>query len=318
MKSATPATDTDAGAASAAPIPLLILTGYLGAGKTSTLNHLLSLPSIRGRKLALIINEFGTLGIDGRKVEPGAHALFELNRGSLFCICIKTDFVKTLTAIAEEVRPDLVLVEATGVADPCDIEQFLEVPTLAGRFRVQATVCLVDAESFTRVAAFMQAARRQAIGADGLVINKTDRVTPHDLAVLRQVLEGLNPRARQVEVTYGRIPDDFPWALAHERRPAPAAERPPDDLVSVSLRTDREVDRAAFMTAIGTLGGSLLRLKGNVRFGDGQRFVEAVNGHVMETPPRSGLDETAFVAIGWRVSREALAAAFQSAWERQA
>jgi G3E family GTPase len=296
------------------PIPLVILTGYLGAGKTSLLNHLLALPSLRGRKLALIINEFGTLGIDGLKVDSGAHAKFELNRGSLFCICIKTDFVKTLTTIAEEVRPDLVLVEATGVADPCDIEQFLEVPTLAGRFRVQSSVCVVDAEGFTRVAAFMQAARRQVLWSDGLAINKTDLVTPSDVGILRQVLAGLNPRAPQVEVTYGRIPEQFLLSLVHERRPGAAAERPPDGLVSVSLQTDRVVDRAAFMGAIGVLGDNLLRLKGAVRFPNGRAFVEVVNGRVTEQRPPAGSEATAFVAIGWQVSRDTLGATFRRTW----
>lgn len=295
-------------------IPLVILTGYLGAGKTSLLNHLLALPSIRGRKIALIINEFGTLGIDGLRVASGAHAKFELNRGSLFCICIKTEFVRTLTTIAEEVRPDLVLVEATGVADPCDIEQFLEAPTLAGRFRVQASVCVVDAEGFTRVAAFMQAARRQVVWSDGVAINKTDLVTRTDLDVLRQVLAGLNPRAPQVDVTHGRIPEEFLCSLGHERRSGIAAERPPDDLVSVSLQTDRVVDRAAFMGAIVELGGHLLRLKGIVRFPDGRAFVEVVNGRVTEGVPPAGLEDTAFVAIGWQVSRDVLGATFRRSW----
>ena len=295
-------------------IPMLILTGYLGAGKTSVLNHLLGLPSIRERKLALIINEFGTLGIDGQKVASGDHAKFELNRGSLFCICIKTEFVKTLTSIADDIRPDLVLVEATGVADPCDIEQFLEVPTLAGRFRVEASVCVVDAEGFTRVAAFMQAARRQVLWSDGIAINKTDLVSKRDLKVLRQVLSGLNPRAPQADVTYGRIPDDFLRSLVHERRPAPAAERPPDDLASASLQTDRVVDPAAFMEVIGALGDRLLRLKGTVQFAEGRRFVEVVNGRVMESDPPAGLGATAFVAIGWKVTRDALGAAFRQTW----
>ncbi len=295
-------------------IPLLILTGYLGAGKTSLLNHLLGLPSLRERKLALIINEFGTLGIDGQKVASGAYAKFELNRGSLFCICIKTDFVKTLATIANDVRPDLVLVEATGVADPCDIEQFLEVPTLAGRFSVEASVCVVDAEGFTRAAAFMQAARRQVLWSDGLAINKTDLVPERDLKVLRRVLAGLNPRAPQVETTFGRIPDEFLRTLVHERRPAPAAERPPDDLVSVSLQTQRLVDRAAFMAAISALGDKLLRLKGAVQFADGRSFVEVVNGHVMESEPPAGLGPTAFVVIGWKITRDDLGAVFRRTW----
>lgn len=298
------------------PIPLVILTGYLGAGKTTLLNHLLGLPELRDRRLALIINEFGTLGIDGRNVDSGRHAKFELNRGSLFCICIKTDFVKTLTAIAADVRPDLVLVEATGVADPCDIEQFLEVPTLAGRFRVQASVCVVDAEGFTRVAAFMQAVRRQVLWSDGLAVNKADLVPSRDMAVLRRVLAGLNPAAPQVEMTYGRLPWAFLERLVHERRPAAALERPPDDIVSVSLQTGRVVRRAAFLDVVRELGDRLLRLKGPVRFEEGVTFAEVVNGRVLcSVPSPAAGDATSFVAIGWRISREELAAAFRGTWE---
>lgn len=293
------------------PIALALLTGCLGAGKTSLLNHWLALPSVRDRKLALIINEFGTLGIDGMKVASGAHAKFEINRGSLFCICIQTEFVRTLTEIAHDVRPDLVLVEATGVADPCDIEQFLETPALAGRFRVQSSVCVVDAENFTRVAAFMQSARRQVAWSDGLAINKTDLVEPCDLRLLRQVLYGLNPRAPQVEVTHGRISEEFLLSLVHERRPASASERPPDDLVSVSLKTDRAVGREAFREAIARLGANLLRLKGVVRFPDGSAFVEVVHGRVTERPPPAESKGTAFVAIGWRVSRTTLETTFR-------
>ncbi len=300
------------------PIPLLILTGYLGAGKTSLLNHLLGLPSIRRRNPALIINEFGSIGIDGQKVVPGAWTTFEINRGSIFCICIKTDFVRTLTTIADDLRPGLVIVEATGVADPCDIEQFLEVPTLAGRFRVEASVCVIDAAGFTRIAAFLQAARRQVLWSDGLVINKTDLVPPADLDVLGKVLAGLNPRAPQIAVTRGRVTDEFLQSLRHERRPAAAVERPPDNLVSVSLQTDRVAERAAFMDAIRALGERLLRLKGTVQFPDGRVFVEVVNGRVTEADPPAGLTATTFTVIGWQVSREALGAAFRRTWGEHA
>ncbi|MCE5273144.1 GTP-binding protein, partial [bacterium] len=74
-------------------IPIILLTGYLGAGKTTLLNHLLSRPEIRERNVALIINEFGELGVDGRLVEAGTRPVYELNKGSLFCVCIKTDFL---------------------------------------------------------------------------------------------------------------------------------------------------------------------------------------------------------------------------------
>ena len=119
-------------------IPMILITGGLGAGKTT-----LSEPPpsahepARPKKLCLLINEFGQLGVDGRLVEAGEHPMFELNRGSLFCICIKTDFIATLREIADRVRPDLLVVEATGMAEPRDIQDFVDEPTLAAQFHIQ-------------------------------------------------------------------------------------------------------------------------------------------------------------------------------------
>ena len=296
------------------PIPVLLLTGYLGAGKTTLLNHLLQSPGLRGRKLALIINEFGPLGIDGKLVAPGDYTKFELNKGSLFCICIKTDLIKTLDTIAREVKPDLVLVEATGVADPCDLGQILDSPHLKESFHIGANICLVDAAGFTQVAAFLRTAKRQVMWADGLVINKIDMVPPSDVAALQGILRELNPDAPQVTVTHGRIPESFPGSLTHQVRLEPIPEVPLADLASASFQPGPPVDETAFRDTVAGLGGRLLRLKGTVRFKEHARFVEVINGRVSEKDPPEGLSATAFTAIGWKISRDELVAAFSHCW----
>jgi G3E family GTPase len=289
-----------------------MLTGYLGAGKTTLLNHVLGLPGIRDRRIALIINEFGPLGVDGKLVKPGPHHVFELNRGSVFCICIKTDFLKTLDAIAQEVKPDLVIVEATGVADPCDLDHLLGEPRLKAVFKPWANICLVDAPSFTQVAAFLRTTIRQVQWADGLVINKTDMVSAKDLQVLNGVLKGLNERAPQVEVAFGKIPESFIHGLSHVSRAGEPIGQPPEGLVAVSIEDgDRPVDLKRFMDVLSKLEGRLLRLKGNLCLSDGERvFVEVVNGRFSRKPPVSGLNKTAFTVISWGMSKEELRAAF--------
>lgn len=295
-------------------IPVLMLTGYLGSGKTTLLNHLLGLPGMREKRLALIINEFGALGIDGALVKSGAHPKYELNRGSVFCTCLKTDFVKTLDAIARGVRPDLVVVEATGVADPCDLGQILETASLAQSFAMWANLCLVDAVSFTQVAAFLRTAARQVEWADGLIVNKSDQVAPADLPPLQRILRTMNPRAPQAMVSYGRFDEPFLAGLRHEARRSPVPDKPLAELASASLQTDCLVDKEAFLRAIAGLNGHLLRLKGAVRFPDGVRFMEVVNGRVSEKDPSPGLKATAFAVIGWEISRENLAKAFSACW----
>jgi G3E family GTPase len=157
-------------------IPIYLLTGTLGSGKTTLLNNLLQLPQFKDGNTCLIINEFGELGVDGALVESGDHPKFELNKGSIFCICIKTDFIATLQAIANDVKPDCLLVEATGMAEPRDVQDFIDVPDLAKEFHIEANVCIVDALDFIRVAPMLRAARQLATWADTILNNPCDLV----------------------------------------------------------------------------------------------------------------------------------------------
>jgi len=300
---------------SAAVCPVVLLTGYLGAGKTTLLNHLLTLPDIARKRLALVINEFGSLGVDGQLLRPGDYAKFELNKGSLFCVCVREDFLATLRTLARQVRPELVLIEATGIAQTRDLESFLGDPQLDGRFGVAANVCVVDALNFARVAPYMRAAAAQVEWADGIVINKADLIGGGELRKLRALLDDINPRARRTVVTYGQIPPDFIASLGHQRRRGDLAKAPPDAILSRSFSADSPVDRAKFDAAVRTLGARLLRLKGHVDFGQGSRFVEVVGDQILTRPAEAPTGApTAFTAIAWRIRQEQLASLFENTW----
>ncbi len=244
--------------------------------------------------------------------------MYEINRGSLFCICIKTDFITTLREIADQVRPELVVVEATGMAEPRDIEDFIDEPTLAAQFHIQANICLVDASNFIRLAPMLRAVRQQAMWADALILNKTDLVSRAELQQLGAVLEGMNPEAPRLESTYGRIPAAFLENLKHTVHRGDPLLEPPDPVFALSFDHDQPVDRARFQKVISELGDDLLRLKGQVEFGDGPEFVEVVGGRLTigggVARQRRAESPTAFVAIGWRASREDFQAAIESIW----
>ena len=237
-------------------IPLFLLTGYLGAGKTTVLNHLLSLPEIRGRRLAVIINEFGSLSVDGQRIRPGDYARYEINHGSLFCICVKTHFIQAFADIASRIQPELVLVEATGIAEPCDIEAYLEAPGLAGKFVVQSTLCVVDALNFSKMAPMLRAVPSQVRWADALAINKTDLVAPDQLATLERILQAYNPQARQLTLQYGRLPEGFLATLTHTRRGGAPLKAPPDPVVAVTCKPARPVNKPALQAALPVAGRS--------------------------------------------------------------
>ncbi len=295
------------------PIPVILLTGYLGAGKTTLLNRLLRMESFAGKRVALIINEFGSLGVDGRRVDLdglGDVEMFELNRGSIFCVCIKTDFLKTLANVAAVVQPDVLLIEATGLAQTCDLEGFLAEPHLAGRFELQCTLCLVDAAHFTKVAANLRAAVDQVRWADGIVINKTDRVSDAQLAQLRDVLEELNPTAKQTAVRHGCISGEWLASLEHTPRdPTDLAQGPPAEIVSVTLQGEGVADLAALKIAIDALGDRLLRLKGTAETADGFVEIEYAGGETYTQSAGDPPDASVIVAIGWRISADEIRAA---------
>lgn len=287
------------------PIDVWLLTGCLGAGKTTTLNHLLRSDLLAGKRPALVINEFGQYGVDGKLVEPGDYAKFEINKGSLFCICVKTEFLRTLQEIREAARFDAVLIEATGIAETRDLEQFLSEPHMEDGFRVRANLCVVDAENYTKTAAFLKAAVGQVQWADGILINKADRVSQRDLLILRSILWETNPSADIAVARFGRVEDSFLSRLTHRGRHDQLTSCPPPTIRAVSFKGPQIYDRHQFLGVLEQLGEKLLRLKGNVRFEDGPAYVETVFDR-LELKPANGhvSADTYFTAIGWQVDRE--------------
>lgn len=257
----------------AASIPVYLLTGYLGSGKTTLLNHLIGQPSLATRRVALLINEFGTLGVDGQLVQATSGGVFELNSGSLFCACTRSGLVAVFSQIADEIHPDLVLAEATGVAETSDLYDVLDTPPLAGRFRVRANLCVVDSLNFTKVLPYLKAARAQVAAADGLVVNKTDLLGETGSTRLASLLKEINPQASQARVSRGKLDWSFVDGLKHVRRPVEAIQAPPAEVVTCAM-ADRRADRERLLAAIRGLGERLLRLKGVVDLGDGPRLVE--------------------------------------------
>lgn len=292
--------------------PVILLTGYLGAGKTCALNALLRSDGMAEMRPALIINEFGEMGVDGDLVQSRDLAKFEINQGSIFCTCTRDQFVLTLNAIAQDGEYGAVLIESTGISETRNLEGAMAIPALTAAFRVQANVCVIDALNFTKVAPFLELAKEQVRWADGIIVNKTDLAPNTAIEHLEAVLRGLNPDAKMIRATFGQVPAEFVLHLDHTGHKGAQLDAPPADIVAVSFRRSAPVSREQFAQVIEKLGDRLLRLKGNVDFaGEGRRFVEVVYDSLSERAAAAGLpDGTAFTAIGWRIDAAGLRAAF--------
>ncbi|NKK96383.1 GTP-binding protein [Rhizobium leguminosarum bv. viciae] len=171
-----------------------ILTGFLGTGKTTLLNHLLT--SIENESVAVIVNEFGEVGIDGKLVVPTADEVIELNNGCI-CCTVRGDLIAAIGELLRSGRPiDRIIIETSGLADPAPvIQSFLLDETLARRLQLDAIVTVVDARHMKQQLS-QDEAREQISFADVLLLNKIDLESAEDLAATEQQLRGINPLAR--------------------------------------------------------------------------------------------------------------------------
>jgi G3E family GTPase len=197
----------------AARIPVVIITGFLGSGKTTVLNHLVKQPGMQST--AVIINEFGEIGIDHLLVETSSELMIELNNGCI-CCTIRGDLADKLGSLAMwldvgRVPPvERVVVETTGLADPAPIMHTLMVEQdLLSRYRLDRVVTVVDAIAGAAALDRFAEATKQIAVADVLVVAKTDLVdelsSPPAFAELKARIRVLNPRARIVETLRGAI-----------------------------------------------------------------------------------------------------------------
>lgn len=185
-------------------IPVTIITGFLGAGKTSLLNKLIG--KHPEKKFAIIENEFGETGIDGGLIATATDAIFELNNGCI-CCSLGDDFLHTLeTLLGSSYEFDHLLIETTGIADPSGIvDAFISGNTVQERFRIDSVVCVADAENMEDLFDEQPEVRLQLALADLVLLNKTDCVHPSYLSHLTELIKQVAPMAKIVNTTFCNI-----------------------------------------------------------------------------------------------------------------
>src|SRR5271155_4826492 len=176
-------------------IPVTVLTGYLGAGKTTLLNRILSEP--HGKKYAVIVNEFGEIGIDNDLVVGADEEVFEMNNGCI-CCTVRGDLVRILDGLMRRKgKFDAIIVETTGLADPAPVAQTFFVDENVGRkTKLDAVVTVADARWLNDRLKDAPEAKNQIAFADVILINKTDLVSPEELSEVEARIRGINPYAK--------------------------------------------------------------------------------------------------------------------------
>ena len=175
--------------------PVTVLTGYLGAGKTTLLNRILSEP--HGKKYAVIVNEFGEIGIDNDLIVNADEEVFEMNNGCI-CCTVRGDLIRIIEGLMRRKgKFDAIIVETTGLADPAPVAQTFFVDEEVGkRTRLDAVVTVADAKWLKDRLKDAPEAKNQIAFADVILLNKTDLVEEADLQEVEARIRGINPYAR--------------------------------------------------------------------------------------------------------------------------
>jgi G3E family GTPase len=188
-------------------IPVTVLTGYLGAGKTTLLNRILSEP--HGKKYAVIVNEFGEIGIDNDLVVGADEEIFEMNNGCI-CCTVRGDLIRILDGlIRRKGNFDGIIVETTGLADPAPVAQtFFMDENVGRRTKLDAVVTVADAKWLNERLKDAPEAKNQIAFADVILINKTDLVSSEQLSEVEARIRGINPYAKLHKTQRAKIPLD--------------------------------------------------------------------------------------------------------------
>src|SRR5690242_15872714 len=253
-----------------ARIPVTVVTGFLGAGKTTLIRRFLSTP--QGQGTAVVVNEFGAVGIDDALVRDAAEKTVLLGNGCLCCIT-RSDLQLALRQLVIDrdrgVVPRFarVVIETSGLADPAPILQtFSSDRALGGEFHIDVMLTVIDAVNGGATLATAAEARKQVILADRLIISKSD-LAPTGLDSLKHDLQHLNPRAA-IDVAVGGAldPERFIAAVTQERSGFIAEAEHSDGISSFVLEQEQPIAWLAFSRAMETLialrGADLLRVKG--------------------------------------------------------
>lgn len=266
-------------------IPTTVLTGFLGAGKTTLLNHLLAARA--GERIAVIVNEFGAIGIDGQLVVPTDETVIELSNGCI-CCTVRADLIGAVARILASGRPiDRFVIETTGLADPAPvIQSFMLDEVLRKSLVLDALVTVVDAE-YLMLQLEHDEAREQIAFADVILLNKCERAV-EPVAAITATLRRLNPLAAIHAAPAGAVAPDLildigAFDVRNALRIDPglleeSAHEHSAGIASVALREPAALDGTALNRWLNQLvqrqGRDLLRMKGIVQLADQpRRFV---------------------------------------------
>lgn len=258
---------------------LYLLTGFLGAGKTTFLSSVLN--DLPDKKVAVIMNEFGKVGIDGPIIQKDGMELVELNRGSIFCSCLQLNFVSALVEMSDR-NMEYVFVESSGLADPSNIGEFLEAVEVAKGdvYDYSGAITIVDGVHFLQQVEDIETVKRQLKFSNLVIISKVDLIDEETLDQIKLKIREINKTADIVESDNGNYNYDFlskdllasGWLESEDTSNTP--ENRPKTL---TLTYDEELSKDKLLEFLNIIKKDSYRIKGFFKLDDGWNQLDVVN-----------------------------------------
>ncbi|MBU5255234.1 CobW family GTP-binding protein [Tissierella praeacuta] len=294
---------------------LYLLTGFLGAGKTTFLTNVLN--DLTGNKVAVIMNEFGKVGIDGTIIQKEGMELVEINRGSIFCSCLQLNFVSALTEMADR-NMEYVFVESSGLADPSNIGEFLEaVEMVKGKvYNYSGAICIVDGVNFLEQVKDIETVERQLKFCHLVILSKVDLIDDNKLSEVKAKIREINDKADIVESINGKIDYNFlerdlmekQWIKSEDTTNTP--ENKPKTL---TLTYDGDLTKEKLSQFLDIIKKDSYRIKGFFKLEDGWNQVDVVNKIIDYKPTDKGENVSELVIIS-KIGPQIIRPIF-NAWE---
>lgn len=295
-----------------------LITGFLGSGKTTLLSKLLK-ELAPHKRIAVIQNEFASTGVDGKELQrnaPGFY-LIEINNGSVFCVCQLNNFEQTIQDLLAQYNPEIIFLEASGLADPISIVELLQTSSLKDKITLDKIISLVDAPNFFRGLRGLVRFKHQIMIADTIIINKTDLFTG-ELSDLHDAITQLNPYAELIPTQYAEVEwsrfESFTQkkTLAAKRFVGVESEGRPTIKACV-LRTHDKISENGLREFIVSLQAQCPRMKGFINLLDGRMVsVHSVYDTLEVTEIHDYMGPTEFIAFGEGIDLPLIRSSFKA------
>ncbi|MDE2517161.1 MAG: GTP-binding protein [Rhodospirillales bacterium] len=250
------------------PVPVLLVSGFLGAGKTSVVNHLLA--HAEGRRIAALVNDFGAINIDAALIDGASEGVVSLANGCI-CCSLEGDLLRSLAALLRrDPRPECIVIETSGIAEPGEIVRNLMDPVIWREAPLETVLCVLDAAT-PPARLDDPLLRGQVRAADIVAFSKPDLAGPANRAALEAAVQAIRPGAVMITALHGAVPTALVFPADPDRLPAtriprrhipgprrPAAER----FETLHWVSDQPLSLPALQRAIGRLAPKLARAKG--------------------------------------------------------